>query len=88
MITNQVDQLILLMEAGGKGGISTQEASELLSTAVNTITGYYGQDAYRTLFKRVDESRYCLSSEGLNRFRNIVGFQELADMGGETDPNQ
>lgn len=71
-VVNRIDQLILLMDMAGRRGIETQDAARLLNVPVNTITGYYGREAYRGLFVRTEEGRYTLSPNGITRLAKIA----------------
>ena len=75
-IPNRVDQLILLIQSCGTGGITTSIAMKLLNLPSNTITGYYANRSTKGLFKRLGDSQYGLTKEGLHRFMSIISMDE------------
>ena len=70
-LTSQIEQVIVLTAVGGRGGTNTAEVSSILDLPLGTITGYYQQEAYEKLFKASERGSIRLSSEGLDRLRQI-----------------
>lgn len=71
LIDSQIDQVICATAVGGRGGVTSSEASILLDLPIGTVTGYYQQDAYKGLFRTTANGGFGLSSEGLNRLSQI-----------------
>ena len=69
--SSQIEQVILITAVGGKRGISASEASRLLDLPTNSVTGYYQQEAYENLFKGSESGGFKLSTDGLERLRQI-----------------
>lgn len=75
-VKSKLNQLILVMGAAGTRGLTAQEASEMLGTLVTTISGFFGQDRYKGLFRKTEEQRYALSSSGMERLGRVIALEE------------
>lgn len=69
---SQIDQLVCATAVGGRGGISSAEAAQLIDIPQTSATGYFQNEAYKQWFKQTDDGSYRLSKEGLDKLQEIV----------------
>lgn len=71
-VISGIDQLVLLTGLGGTGGVTVEEASEMLAMPYDTISSRFTGENYRNLFRKIEEGRYALSKEGIKRRNSIL----------------